>query len=194
MGADPIDDERPQQKPQASLEVAVPITAFLRRVEGGGHYLVLSCVGGIAIQATLPPAASIAAFAPFVATMPVNLTAFSSLPVLMTLTVFASDGTSPAAFSASMSISVTGSFARSDKRISAVSFFDRDTKPRFGKRRCNGIWPPSKPTLWNPPERDFWPLCPRPAVLPSPEPMPRPARRRAFLAPAAGLIVLSRMM
>ena len=30
-----------------------------------------------------------------------------------------------------------------------------DTNPRFGKPRCSGIWPPSKPTLWKPPERDF---------------------------------------
>ena len=33
-----------------------------------------------------------------------------------------------------------------------------DLKPRFGRRRCNGIWPPSKPTLWKPPARDFCPL------------------------------------
>jgi len=25
----------------------------------------------------------------------------------------------------------------------------------LGKRRCKGIWPPSKPTLWKPPARDF---------------------------------------
>ena len=28
-----------------------------------------------------------------------------------------------------------------------------DLKPRLGRRRCSGIWPPSKPTLWKPPER-----------------------------------------
>src|SRR5439155_3670242 len=89
--------------------------------------------------------------------------------------------------------SVTGSLASSESRISALSFFDRDTNPPLGSRRCSGIWPPSKPTLWYPPERDFWPLWPRPAVLPSPEPMPRPTRRRAFLAPAAGLIVFNRI-
>ncbi|CFN77002.1 Uncharacterised protein [Bordetella pertussis] len=61
----------------------------------------------------------------------------------------------------------------------------------MGKRRCNGIWPPSKPTLWKPPERDFWPLWPRPAVLPRPEPMPRPTRRLACLLPSAGFSVLS---
>src|SRR6202030_1534659 len=49
-------------------------------------------------------------------------------------------------------------------------------KPRFGKRRCNGIWPPSKPRIMREPERDRCPLCPRPEVLPMPEPMPRPTR------------------
>ena len=37
-----------------------------------------------------------------------------------------------------------------------------------------GICPPSKPSLTPPPDLDFWPLCPLPAVLPFPEPMPRP--------------------
>src|SRR5262245_28365085 len=55
-------------------------------------------------------------------------------------------------------------------------------KPRLGSRRCSGIWPPSKP-LTATPERAFCPLTPRPAVLPLPEPMPRPTRRRALRAP-----------
>src|SRR3712207_2885604 len=38
------------------------------------------------------------------------------------------------------------------------------------------------------PERAVWPLPPRPPVLPLPEPMPRPIRMRALVAPA-----LSRM-
>ncbi len=50
-------------------------------------------------------------------------------------------------------------------------------KPRFGSRMWSGIWPPSKPLMATP-ERDFWPLTPRPAVLPVPEPMPRPTRLR----------------
>src|SRR5690242_17826379 len=60
-------------------------------------------------------------------------------------------------------------------------------KPRFGKRRCSGIWPPSKP-LTATPERAFWPLTPRPAVLPLPEPMPRPTRRRVLRAPGRSAI------
>src|SRR5262245_30298216 len=38
--------------------------------------------------------------------------------------------------------------------------------PRFGTRRCSGIWPPSKPRLNRKPERDLAPLVPRDAVLP----------------------------
>ena len=49
-------------------------------------------------------------------------------------------------------------------------------KPRLGMRRARGIWPPSKPTRTLPPERAFWPLWPRPPVLPLPEPAPRPFR------------------
>ena len=55
-------------------------------------------------------------------------------------------------------------------------------KPRLGRRRCSGIWPPSKP-LMRTPERAVWPLPPRPPVLPLPEPMPRPTRH-ALLARA----------
>src|SRR5579863_7186595 len=51
-------------------------------------------------------------------------------------------------------------------------------KPRFGMRRCSGIWPPSKPRIMRAPLRDHWPLCPRVEVLPMPEPMPRPTRLR----------------
>src|SRR5215217_178362 len=78
------------------------------------------------------------------------------------------------------------------RRTSSVSRFFRERKPTFGKRRCSGIWPPSKPGLILPlPVRAYEPLWPRPAVLPRPEPMPRPTRRRAFLAPAAGLMLFS---
>jgi hypothetical protein len=50
-------------------------------------------------------------------------------------------------------------------------------KPFFGKRFEMGVWPPSKPALGFPlPERAFWPLCPRPEVLPNPELRPRPRR------------------
>src|SRR5271166_839907 len=65
-------------------------------------------------------------------------------------------------------------------------------KPRFGRRRCSGIWPPSKP-LMRTPERAVWPLPPRPDCLPLPEPMPRPTRMRALDEPGLSLISLSFM-
>src|SRR5207253_10429389 len=55
-------------------------------------------------------------------------------------------------------------------------------KPRFGSRMWSGIWPPSKPLI-DTPERAFAPFWPRPAVLPLPEPMPRPTRMRPLRAP-----------
>src|SRR4051794_22608930 len=74
--------------------------------------------------------------------------------------------------------------------ISANSSRKMLVKPRFGSRRCSGIWPPSKP-LMRTPERAVWPLPPRPAVLPLPEPMPRPTRMRFFREPALSAISLS---
>ena len=49
-------------------------------------------------------------------------------------------------------------------------------KPRFGVRMRSGVCPPSKPSRGERPVRAFWPLCPRPDVLPVPLPMPRPTR------------------
>src|SRR5690606_22996538 len=44
------------------------------------------------------------------------------------------------------------------------------------------------------PERAFWPLTPRPPVLPLPEPIPRPTRTRSLEAPSLSLISSSFMM
>jgi len=50
-------------------------------------------------------------------------------------------------------------------------------KPFFGKSFEMVVCPPSKPALGFPfPDRAFWPLCPRPEVLPKPELRPRPRR------------------
>src|SRR4051795_11780190 len=74
--------------------------------------------------------------------------------------------------------------------ISANSTRKILVKPRFGRRRCSGIWPPSKP-LMRTPERAVWPLPPRPDVLPLPEPMPRPTRMRFLREPALSASSLS---
>ena len=44
----------------------------------------------------------------------------------------------------------------------------------FGRRRYNGVWPPSKPDLLEYPDLDFWPLWPLPHSPPEPEALPRP--------------------
>lgn len=55
------------------------------------------------------------------------------------------------------------------------------------RRRLRGIWPPSKNSLWMFPGcRAFWPFWPRPAVLPRPEPGPRPLRFFGRTAPSGG--------
>src|SRR3954452_19668640 len=66
-------------------------------------------------------------------------------------------------------------------------------KPRFGRRRCSGICPPSKP-LMRTPERAVWPLPPRPEVLPLPEPMPRPTRIRFLREPGLSASSVSLMV
>src|SRR4029077_4417921 len=53
-------------------------------------------------------------------------------------------------------------------------------------RRCNGIWPPSKPGRCEYPLRDFCPLFPAPAVFGSFEPMPRPTRTLRWREPRGG--------
>src|SRR5579864_4036823 len=58
--------------------------------------------------------------------------------------------------------------------------------PRLGTRRCSGIWPPSKPRLVRKPDRDLAPFVPRAAVLPWPEPIPRPTRFLGCFAPFGG--------
>ena len=181
--ADAVDDQRAEQEQQAALQVAVLVAALQGRI-CSCQWTVLVCVDALRRfkrrcrrRLRSPPCAPLRR-----RRRRCSFTALSSLPVMMTFAASPSTARAPAAFSARGRCPSTGSFASSDRRTSAMSFCVRETKPRFGRRRCSGIWPPSKPTLWKPPERDFWPLWPRPAVLPRPEPMPRPTRRRALLA------------
>src|SRR3954467_9305697 len=56
-------------------------------------------------------------------------------------------------------------------------------------RMWMGICPPSKLCRVFEPEREPAPFWPRPAVLPKPEPSPRPTRLRSLREPGAGLSV-----
>src|SRR5581483_2586900 len=145
-------------------------------------------------HSTLPPAASIAAFAPAVASTPDSFTARSISPFLTIFTRLARASTRPASRNAARSMVSPLTEA---SRYSSTSWLSRailERKPTFGRRRCSGIWPPSKPALTLPPPvRAYWPLWPRPAVLPRPEPMPRPTRTRSRRAPFAGFNVFNRM-
>src|SRR2546425_3414248 len=71
----------------------------------------------------------------------------------------------------------------------AYSLRNRWVTPRFGTRLWSGIWPPSKPKYCFRPERDSCPLLPAVAVLPWPDPGPRPIRFGFLRAPLAGLSV-----
>src|ERR1700677_1517337 len=85
-----------------------------------------------------------------------------------------------------MPISVTSfSAATAAMRVRLMTVYSTRkmfVKPRLGRRRCSGIWPPSKPRIRLEPERDPWPLWPRVEVLPMPEPIPRPTRLRPVFA------------
>src|SRR2546421_1906575 len=60
-------------------------------------------------------------------------------------------------------------------------------RPRTnGKRFTRRVCPPSNALWILPPVRAFWPFVPRPAVLPRPEPCPRPTRLSTLCEPGAG--------
>src|SRR5690606_1123737 len=139
---------------------------------------------------TEPPAASMAFLAPAEADQTTRFSLAFSSPVPRTRTPSLARRITPAATRASPLISfLASSFLASTAscrrhRFTSASFSAPGLlKPRFGIRMYSGIWPPSKPPMATP-ERDFWPLTPRPPVLPLPEPGPRPMRRRFLCEPS----------
>src|SRR5436190_392175 len=101
---------------------------------------------------------------------------------------FSSTSASMAALASSLPAAIACSMRH--RFTSAKSLRLRELKPRLGMRMCSGIWPPSKPWT-DTPERAFWPFTPRPAVLPLPEPPPRPTRMRFLVEPSLGASSLS---
>src|SRR5918911_36366 len=165
------------------------------RIWGGGHASATAPFGTF----TDPPARSVASRADLDAPATSRVRRALSSPLPRTLTPSRAFDSTPAATSAS---TVMGALASSLPASTASWMRPRLTslrsrafggvKPRFGRRRCSGIWPPSKP-LMDTPVRAFWPLTPRPAVLPLPEPMPRPTRMRSLVAPGLSEISFSFM-
>src|SRR6516225_3603236 len=109
-------------------------------------------------------------------------------PRASTLTLTVPPDTSPRARRTSGVTSVPASNTRARESRLTTAYATRNGlwKPRFGTRRCRGIWPPSNPRLNLKPDRDFAPLWPRPAVFPWPEPCPRPTLFFECLAPLGG--------
>src|SRR6185436_2220726 len=139
---------------------------------------------------------------------PLNLCActvsfFDSVPLARTLTGTSLRLPRPLAFSASSVTSSPASKRRSRSwRLTACVCVRNGSKgidffmcgPRSLRiRMWMGICPPSKFDRVLEPEREPAPFWPRPAVLPVPEPSPRPTRLRALREPGAGLSVCSPM-
>ena len=180
----PVDDERAAAGTTAGDAGRRTCRSCASLIRVGCHGSVPMFRRDAPFRRPLPPAASIAALAPLVAPMPVELDRLArARRDLMTLTTLRSWPHEARLASAPAGRPRPRRAARrsASVHLGVVLAARCDLKPRLGRRRCSGIWPPSKPTLWKPPERDFWPLWPRPAVLPRPEPMPRPTRRRRLL-------------
>jgi hypothetical protein len=53
-----------------------------------------------------------------------------------------------------LELSITKDFDGELFAVHDSSFRKMFVKPRFGRRRCNGIWPPSKPRIMREPLRE----------------------------------------
>src|ERR1051325_4217943 len=148
-----------------------------------------------AISWTVPPAASICLRADSENLCATTVSFLVRLPVPRILSPSLCPLTRPAWRSApSSTVAPLSKRSRSARFTTAKSFLKMFVKPRFGRRRWSGIWPPSKPRMREKPERDFCPFSPRAAVLPWPEPGPRPTRFLACFAPFFGFSLLSSMI
>src|ERR1700761_7947091 len=145
----------------------------------------------------VPPAASIAFCAVAVNACALTSKVALSSPRPRILTRSLRD-TNPCSFRVAKSIDLTEccstSFCKTSRFTPTYSTRLGFLKPTLGTRRCNGIWPPSKPTLVDVPERDPAPLWPRVDVPPRPEPVPRPILFLFLVEPSAGFRLLKFMI
>src|SRR4029077_1982032 len=144
-GADPVHDERADQEQQtlAHFGEAGDVPEGCGRIGSG-------CGHGFCYASNFPPADSTALFAPLVAVMTLSLiaNALVTVPDKMIFTSLVYSGTRFASIKPARVTSVPATRIRSDSVSSAREAFMAERKPVFGRRRCRGIWPPSKPTLW----------------------------------------------
>src|SRR6185503_392064 len=177
--ADAIDREQPQREQHAVAQIR------------DGEDVLQAVVHGSCSVA--PPAAAI-----FSAAFPLNrcartVSALSISPRPSTFSRAPAPLTSRCSASSSAVTTVPASNRAPSVSRLTTSYSTRNGlwKPRFGTRRCSGICPPSKPRLNLKPDRDFAPLWPRPAVLPLPDPWPRPIRFFGCFIPFGGRRLLS---
>src|SRR5258708_7055509 len=138
------------------------------------------------ICSALPPAFSIFSFAEAENLCALTETGLVNSPSPRILRPSLRPLTAPASTSLSRSTSARPSVSRPPTLTSAYSIRNGLVNPRLGTGRWMGIWPPSKPMKFMLPVRAFWPLPPRPAVLPVPLACPRPTRFFSFTPPPAG--------
>src|SRR5213593_1016471 len=132
----------------------------------------------------VPPACSIFERAEADTVTPFTLNLRCTSPMPSSLMGWSGRRTNPAPNSVSgVTSAPSASWPRCRTFTTCAACLNGFVKPRFGMRRTRGIWPPSNPGRTLPPWRAVCPLPPRPAVLPIPEPGPRPLRMRARCDP-----------
>src|SRR3989338_5718334 len=145
------------------------------------------------MSSTVPPACCTLAVAEALARWTTMVTRFVSVPSPRSFTAWearfmrcralSSSGVTRSPSLNRLSCSTLMISARSGRPVA----FCRN--PRLGRRRMSGLRPPSNPGRLPDPVRARWPFWPGVAVLPWPEPMPRPTRFLRWRAPGTEGIV-----
>src|SRR5262249_9831841 len=127
---DPVHGQHPGGKEEPLLE----LLDTQRVGEPGGH----------AMTSTVPPLASIAAFADSLKPCALTGRACSTVPLPRILTRLLCLPARPASASAARSTTLPAAKRpRLARFTTSNSLRNGLRKPRFGRRRCSGIWPPS---------------------------------------------------